>query len=180
VLTRSDYPWYALSVKARHEKAVAAALRGRGVLEFLPLYRSFHESGGRIQSVNLPLFPGYIFCSFDYRNRMLVLVNPGVLSIVGNGNSATPVDTREIDSIASMIQSGLAVSPWPFVKEGDIVYVEKGPLRGLQGTLIAFKGDYRVVVSVGLLQRSVAVEVNRWWVRPLPEAAPGRRCTSFA
>jgi transcription antitermination factor NusG len=179
ILPAFDYPWYALQVKARHEKKVAAALRGRGFVEFLPLYRSYHRSGGRMQPVQLPLFPGYVFCQFDYRNRLPVLVNPGVFSIVGNGHCATPVEKKEIEAIAALVESGLNLSPWPFIQTGDMVYIERGPLAGLEGILLGFKSEYRVIVSVGLLQRSVAVEVNRRWVRPvnvtsiIPHGEPG-------
>jgi len=168
MLESVEYPWYALSVKPRHEKKVSLELRGKGLSEYLPLYRSYHRSGGRLQPVLLPLFPGYLFCSFDIHNRLPVLMCPGVFSIVGYSNHPIPLRPEELQSIETMTESGLELAPWPYLEVGERVFIQEGPLRGMQGILLAFKGEFRLIVSIGLLQRSMSVEIDRCWVQPAP------------
>ena len=168
MLESVEYPWYALSVKARHEKKVSLELRGKGLNEFLPLYRSYHRSGGRLQPVLLPLFPGYLFCSFDIQHRLPVLTCPGVLSIVGYSNHPISLTAEELQAIETMTESGLELAPWPYLEVGERVFIQEGPLRGMEGILIGHKGNFRLIISIGLLQRSVSVEIDRCWVRPAP------------
>jgi transcription antitermination factor NusG len=160
--------WFALNVKYRHEKAVAAALRGKGYVEFLPTCRSQHRSGRRLRDVDLPLFPTYVFCQFDPLHRLPILKTAGVFSIVGTGKALHPVDEEELDAIRAMLKSGLFVEACPYLKIGDLAYVEEGPLKGRTGILQREKNQDRLVVSIHLLQRSVAVEIDRRWLRPLP------------
>lgn len=167
----SLHPWYALTVKHHHEKAVAQALEGRGILHYLPLYRSFHRSGGRTQAVMLPLFDGYIFASFDLAARLPVLTIPGVGSIVSIGRAPAQIAESDLDSIETMIQSDLNVAPYDPLVEGERVAIERGPLRGICGTLIANKPNYRLVLSIPLLQRAVSAEVEMEWVRPVKKSA---------
>lgn len=171
-------PWFALQVKFRHEKTVSQILRGKGYAEYLLLYRGRHHSGRCFQDVDLPLFPTYVFCRFDPLRRLPILMTHGVFSIVGTSSGPLPVDEEELDTVRRLIASGLHAEPWPFLQVGDPVYVEEGVLRGTHGTLQRFKKDeYRLVISVTLLQRSVAVEIDRAWVRPL---TPGRGRDSAA
>ena len=159
-------PWFALQVKFRHEKTVSQVLRGKGYTEYLPLYRGRHHSGRCFQDVDLPLFPTYVFCRFDPLRRLPILMTHGVFSIVGTSSGPLPVDEEELDSVRHLIGSGLHAEPWPFLRVGDPVCVEEGVLRGMHGTLQRFKNEYRLVISVTLLQRSVAVEIDRAYVRP--------------
>ena len=159
-------PWFALQVKFRHEKTVSQALRGKGYTEYLPLCRGRHRSGGRFQDVDLPLFPTYVFCRFDPLRRLPILMTPGVFSIVGTSSEPLPVDEEELGAVRRLIASGLHAEPWPFLQVGDPVYVEEGSLRGTHGILQRFKNKYRLVISITLLQRSVAVEIDRACVRP--------------
>jgi transcription antitermination factor NusG len=142
-------------------------LRLRGYAEFLPIYRKRSRWSDRVKDVDLPLFPGYVFGKFDVRHRLPILAIPGVLSIVGVGRHPEPVKESELNAIRRLIESGLPVMPWPFLQAGDLVLIEKGALAGLEGLLIQFKGQCRVVVSLGLLQRSVSVEIDRTMVRPV-------------
>ena len=167
----SRHPWYALTVKHHHEKTVAQALDGRGVQHYLPLYRSFHRSAGRTQSVMLPLFPGYIFASFDLSQRLPVLTIPSVGSIVCIGRAPAPITESDLESIETMIQSGLNVAPHEAFIEGEQVRIDRGPLQGVCGTLVANKPNYRLVISIPLLQRAVAAEVDMEWVRPVKSSA---------
>ena len=171
------YPWFAVNVKPRHEKVVAQACEGKGFVNFLPLYLSHHRSGGRIRPVLLPLFPSYLFCSFDPLWRLPVLTIPGVTAIVMIGRVPAPIPTAELEAVDALIHSGVPLHPWPFVEFGDYCHIEYGPLRGLEGILIASKPKDRLVLSIPLLQRSVSVEVDRSWIRPtkMPAQEPGRQ-----
>jgi len=160
------FPWFALQVKFRHEKTVSQALRGKGYNEYLPLYHGRHHSGGRFRDVDLPLFPTYVFCRFDPLQRLPILSTPGVFSIVGTSHEPLAVDDEELECVQRLIASGLHAEPWPFLQVGDPVYVEEGSLRGTHGVLQRFKNKYRLVISITLLQRSVAVEIDRACVRP--------------
>lgn len=164
-------------MKSRHEKVVAESLRGKNYSEFLPLYSARCRSGRSFKDVQLPLFPGYVFCRFDIHRRLPILTTPGVLLVVKTGDDFCPVEEQEISFIQTVVNSGLDAQPWPFLKEGDHVHVEEGPVRGLDGILLSVKNTHRLVVSVTLLQRSVAVEIDRCWVRPVsipkPAAASG-------
>jgi transcription antitermination factor NusG len=151
---------------------VAAALRGKAYAEFLPLYHSEHRSGGRIQRVLLPLFPTYVFCSFDPLKRLPLLTIPGVLCIVGFGKTLASIDAKELEGVNRMLESGMHVARCPYIETGEEVQIIRGALAGLQGILIAEKGRFRLVVSVSLLRRSVSVECDRDWVRPVRERKP--------
>ena len=109
----------------------------------------------------VPLFPSYVFCRFEYEKRVSVLNTPSVLSIVGFGSSPAPVPDEEIAAVRTAIASGRAIEPWPYVRAGDRVEVTHGPLKSLKGVLVQSKNHWRVVVSVDLLMRSLAVEVDR-------------------
>jgi len=153
--------WFALTVKPQHEKAAASALRVKGLEDFLPLHRGWRRWSDRIKELELPLFPGYVFCRFRPRERAKVLATPGIRCIVGFGKAPSPIPEAEIGSLQAMVASGLPVGPWPFLRVGQTVRIERGPLCGLEGMLLQLKDAWRVVVSVPLLQRSVAVEIDR-------------------
>lgn len=157
----TDPRWYVLSVRPRHENSAATALRNEGLEEFLPLYRSRRIWSDRIKELELPLFAGYVFCRFAMERRSSILKMPSVTSIVGFGSSGpAPVADREIASLRTMVGSGLALSPWPFLRVGQRILVDHGPLRGVEGIIIQVKNSARVVASISLLQRSVAVEID--------------------
>jgi transcription antitermination factor NusG len=158
-------PWYALQVRSRHEIGVARHLRGIGYEEFLPQYACRKRWSDRIKEVQAPLFPGYLFCRFNPQNRLPILTTPGVIQIVGYNRQPIPVDEDEIKSIRTLVTSGIPHQPWPFLKVGEKVRIESGPLRGLEGVLVGFKGTRRLILSVSLLQRSVAVEMDAAFVR---------------
>ena len=157
--------WYALQTRPKHEKFVSALLEGKGYRQLLPLYQSWHRSSGRMKSVLLPLFKGYLFCRFDSFRRLPILMTPGVLSIVGIGRQPEPLPSEDIARIQASCTSGLQIVPWPYLERGDLVRVECGPLQGVEGIFVNEKNTCRLVVSVEILSRSVAVEVDRDWVR---------------
>jgi transcription antitermination factor NusG len=170
-LEPTNAAWYAIQVRPRFEKVVAKHLEYKGYEEYLPLYKSRRRWSDRMKEVELPLFPGYIFCRFDIHNRLPILIVPGVLSVVGIGKVPVSLSHEEISSIQQVVQSGLQYEPWAYMKPGQIVSVERGPLAGLEGTVIEVKSNYRLIVSVPLLQRAVAVEIDQDCVQPVKDAA---------
>ena len=165
--------WYALRIKSRCEKLVATIARNKGFEEFLPLYQSRRRWSDRLKSVELPLFPGYLFCRLDPQYRLPLLTIPGVLHFVGVGKIPLPIDDREIAGIQAAVRSGLVTEPCPFLEVGQRVRMQDGPLEGLEGILTS-KQQNRLIVSVTLLKRSVAVAIERHWVAPLDFAGrPG-------
>jgi transcription antitermination factor NusG len=174
----NNHPWYAIHVQSKFESLVSTALRGKGYQEFLPLYRSRRRWSNRVVELDLPLFPGYLFCRFDVRGRLLpILTTPGVVSIVGAGRTPIPVSNDEIGAVRAILHSGLAALPWPFFHVGSKVYIEGGPLAGVEGVVTNTDKVYRLIVSVSLLQRSVAVEIDRAWARPIPNHMGPRAVT---
>jgi transcription antitermination factor NusG len=159
--------WFALRVKSNCEKSVATLVRSKGFEEFLPLYRSCHRWSDRLQSAESPLFPGYTFCRVDVNVRLPILKIPGVLHFIGIGKVPIPIEDTEIAAIQKAVCSGLPAEPWAYVKVGQLVRLDGGPLAGLEGILIETLRQCRVVVSVSLLQRSLAVEIERNWITPL-------------
>ena len=164
--------WYAIKVRPGHEKTVAAGLRNKGIEQFLPLYRSRRFWSDRIKELELPLFSGYLFCRFASQNRLPIFTTPGVTSIVGYGNTPAALPDKEIADLMTLVSSGLQLSPWPFLKIGQKVHIDRGPLKGIDGAVLQIKDSSRLIVSISLLQRSVAVEIESAVLRPQQEAAP--------
>lgn len=165
-------PWYALTVKPRHEKAVAAHLFSRGLDEYLPRYPARRAWSDRIKTVEMPLFPGYIFCRFGSHERFAVVRTPGVTGVVGFRTADIPVSDAEIATVRAILASGLPVEPGSPLREGDLVRIEEGPLAGVRGRIVRSKGVARLVVNLDLLLRSVIVEVDRNVVGPCPPPSP--------
>lgn len=163
----SIHPWYAVRVKSNQEQAVRVALEGHGYTAFLPTYRSRRQWSDRMKEIQLPLFPGYVFCRFDFQQRLPILKIGGVIGIVTAGRAALPVPDHEIEAVRLIVQSKLQAQPWPFLRIGEKVLIQHGPLQGLQGLLLNVRKNLNVVVSVEMLQRSVAVEIEGDWVKPL-------------
>jgi transcription antitermination factor NusG len=117
-----------------------------------------------------PLFSGYVFCRFDVSKRLPILTTPGVVSVVGIGKQPLPIPDDELAAIKTILESAQYAEPWPYLREGQKVRLERGPLSGVEGIILKKKKSdkWRLVVSVTLLQRSVAAEVERDWVRVIP------------
>ena len=158
--TGVSYPWFALQIRMRHEANVADHLQGKGYEWFLPLYKARRRWSDRVKEVSSPLFPGYLFCRFNPYDRLPILKTPGVTQIVGYNHVPVPVDEQEIEAIRRLIASGLPNCPCAFLQVGSKVRIEAGALRGLEGILTELKGKRRLVLSITLLQRSVAVEID--------------------
>jgi len=159
--------WYALYVRSRHEKVVERGLRGKGYSAFSPFYRTTRKRVDRIAAIDVPLFPGYVFCYFDSNTRLPILMTPGIVGVVGPGNRPEAVDDTEIASIRTLALSGHQVQPWPYLRSGQRIRVQAGPLVGAQGVFLRVKDEYHLVVSITLLQRAVSVVVDKNSVAPL-------------
>jgi len=166
--------WFALRVKSRCEKIVSTIVQNKGFQEFLPVYQSRRQWSDRVKSLEMPLFPGYVFCRLNPQNRLPLLTIPGALHFVGIGKAPVPIDDMEINAIQSAVRSGLSTEPWPYLEIGDRVQLEDGPLSGLEGILVGTAKEHRLVVSVSLLKRSMAVTIERHWARPLDSAGRPR------
>ena len=166
-MTDLNRQWYALYVNVRREKVTAAALHNRGFEKFLPFGRTRRHWSDRIKEVEVPLFPRYLFCRFNVQERHRVLTTPGIEYIVGIGKIPVPVPDVEISAMETVMNAGVTTQPWPFLQTGQWVRIEEGVLSGLEGILLDFRGSRRLVISVTLLQRSVAVEIDRLDVTPV-------------
>jgi transcriptional antiterminator NusG len=175
----SNYPWYAIKVRTSSEERVARALEGKGYELFLPTYVESRRYSDRIKKVKSALFPGYIFGRFDVNRRLPILQSEGVEHIVGIGQVAEPIADAEIQAIRAVAACGMNAEPWPYLREGDRVMVQFGGLTGVIGELVQMKGNplhgnQRLVLSIHLLQRSISVEIDRGWVRPLDGRLAGQ------
>jgi transcription antitermination factor NusG len=159
--------WYAARTRSRHEKVVARQLQQRAVECFLPLYQTLRQwRNGRFQ-LSLPLFPGYLFVRIAMSERLKVLQVPGVVGLVGFNGVATPLPQAEIDTIREALRKGVAAEPYPYLKVGQFVRVVRGPMSGLQGTLVRRKGKLRVVIRLDLIMRSVAMDIDAAEIEPM-------------
>ena len=164
--------WFAIRVKSNRERVAADALNARNLEVCLPVYREHRNSRNRARTVELPLFSGYVFSRFDARDRLPILTVPGVVHIVGFGNDPQPVDPREMASVFALVQTGLPAVPHPYLNVGNRIQLRFGPLRGVEGVVLAHKNETKLVMSVSLLQRSIAVDVEREWVDGLLRRQP--------
>jgi transcription antitermination factor NusG len=164
---RQAYPWFALRLRSNYERITGIHLRERGYEEFAPSYKVERRWSDRTKLIDQFLFPGYIFCRFDPTDRLPILTVPGVVDVVGFGKSPQNIPDAEIERVRRMVESGLLVTPYPYLQVGQAVLIERGPLSGVEGILVEVKGKARLVVSVNLLRRSVSAEVDRHSIRPI-------------
>ena len=168
------YPWFALRVRSHYERVTVNHLRQRGYEEFAPSCKIEKRWSDRTKQIDQFLFPGYIFCRFNPNDRLAVVTAPGVVDVVGFGKKPERIPDTEMDRVRRMVESGLLVTPYPYVQVGQAVLIERGPLSGLEGILVEVKGKVRLVVSINLLQRSVSAEVDRYSIRPIPALSTER------
>jgi transcriptional antiterminator NusG len=152
--------WYAVYTCSRHEKQVSRQLHERQINCFLPTYQSVRRWKDRRKEVEFPLFPGYLFVQVREAERLRVLQVSGVVDLVSFNGRPAPLDDNEIESLRSGIASGICTEPHPYLKAGRRVRVKYGPLAGIEGFLIRHKDKYRVVISIDLIMRSIAAEVQ--------------------
>lgn len=166
-LSHSLLEWFAIYTTARHEKRVAEQLSVRRIETFLPLYGSVRswKNGCKVK-VELPLFPCYVFVRLSRQDKTRALQIPGVLSFVGVAGRPAALAESEIDALRSGIQA-LNCEPHPYLVVGERARITKGPLAGFEGVLVRKKGALRVVISLNLIMKSIAVEVDAADVEPI-------------
>jgi transcription antitermination factor NusG len=134
--------------------------RAKGYEELLPCEVEQHQWSDRRKTLEVPLFPRYVFCRFRFAERVPVLNTPGVVRIVGFGRAPTPIPEEEIMALQKLVSSGVPATRCPYLGVGDKIRIRRGALAGLEGTFVEVKGSCRVVVSVHLLQRSVYTVID--------------------
>ena len=162
-------PWFTLQTRPRNEKQVERLLIHKGYECCLPMYRQKRRWSDRVIEVELPLFPTYIFCRFNSSAIGKAISTPGVARIIGFGGQPAEVAFEEIEALQLLGQSDLLREPWAYIPGGALVQVETGPLTGVQGVFCSNEDKRRLVISVTLLQRSVAVQIDENTVISLVE-----------
>ena len=157
--------WYAVYTCVRHEKRVAEQMERRRLKGFVPLYWAAHRWKDRRKEVLLPLFPSYVFVHVALRDRLRVLEIPGVVSIISSQGKPTPLLASEIEAFRQVF-GGVRMEPHPYLQAGCRVRVRRGPMAGLEGFFLRRKEGLRLVVSIDILMRSVAVEIAETDVEP--------------
>jgi len=157
----AEQQWYAAYTSANHEKRVAEQLGVRHVEHFLPTYTSVRKWKDRRVTLQMPLFAGYVFVRMALRERLRVQQIPGVACLVGFGGLPTALPEEEMEALRARLAAGLRAEPHPFLTVGRRVRVKGGPLVGMEGILAKRKNRARLVVSVELIQRSMAVEIDQ-------------------
>ena len=163
-----DPQWFAIWTRSRHEKLVRDQLAQKSDVDvFLPTIGKWSRWKDRKKKIDWPLFPGYVFARFVADERVGILKVDGVVQIISNNGMLSAIPDDEIDSIRTLVESELAYDPVPLIKEGDMVKVTSGPLKGVVGRLITKKGvQARLVLSVDLIGQAVSVEVDAADVKP--------------
>lgn len=159
--TNDALRWYAIYTRSRHEKRIKDRLDNQSLESFLPLYQAVHRWKDRRMLVSLPLFPGYLFVRMVLpEHRRPVVTLPGVVNLVGRPGCPTPIEDHEIETLRRCSMRGQSVMPHPYLTMGRRVRVLRGALADLEGILVRRKGKSRLILSVQLIARSVAVEVD--------------------
>ena len=165
--------WFAIQVNCRQESLISRQFRMKGYEEFVPLYSQTPYRAPK-PKIYQPVVPGYVFCRLNLSERILpVLTTPGVIRIVGAGRVPVALEDSEIETIRRAVALG-QIEPYPGFAKGRRVVLTDGPLAGCEGVIEQVKKGWRLVISVALLQRSVAVEIDQSWARP-NNTAPFRR-----
>jgi transcription termination/antitermination protein NusG len=157
--------WYAIWTRSRHEQVVREQLERKGVEAFLPTVPKWSRWKDRKKKIDWPLFPGYCFARFDARDRLPIVKCTGVVNIVGFDGEIVPIPDFEIAGIRRLVESDLQFDPCPFIREGTMVEVVHGPLRGVVGRLLRKGAHARLVLAVDLIGQAVSVEVDAADVR---------------
>ena len=163
--------WYAGYTASRHEKRVSEHFAQRGVEHFLPLYETIHRWNNGRHRVQLPLFPGYIFVRIVLQERLRVLEVPGFVRLVGFNGLPHPLPETDINKMKEALNKGVLAEPYPYLTVGTRVEIRNGPMQGMTGILLRRHNKCRVVISVDLIMRSMAVEVEASDVVPIRKSA---------
>jgi len=159
--------WYAVYTRHQHERQVARLIEGKEITAFLPSYPVHRQWADRRMVIEKPLFPCYVFVRTDEGHMLPVVQTPGVIQVVSSAGKPVPVPDEEIDAIQRAMMGRLRLEPCPFINVGDRVRITHGALEGIEGLLIRKKSGYRVVLSIEMLQKSVAVEIPDCYIEPV-------------
>jgi transcription antitermination factor NusG len=162
-----DSHWWALYTRHQHEKVVADMLSAKGFEVFLPLYDSIRRWKDRQKLISLPLFPCYVFVRGGLHRRLQVVTTPGIHMILSHGAEVAVIPEDEIEAIRRTIEGPCRMEPHPFLRCGERVRVIRGSLQGIEGLLVRKKNQFRLVLSVEMLAKSVAVEIDASDVEPV-------------
>ena len=163
--------WYAVSTRSRHEKSAATMLTSLGVCHYLPLVREIHRWSDRKKAVRVPLFPGYLFVNIvnSSEARLHILRIPGVTTLVANGNGPAAIPDAEIENIRAVLLQDIECASYPYHETGDRVRIIRGALAGMEGRFLRSGADSKLVISVEMIQRSVAISVSECDIEPICE-----------
>ncbi len=159
-MNSADRQWYAIYTRSRHEKTVASRLEEKQIEVFLPLRKVLRRWKDRRKEVLMPLFSSYVFVRIPDTRKLSVLQTPGVVQILSEKGKPLPIPEDQIASIQILVESGLNYDPYPYLKEGSLVSVVRGPLSGVQGILLEKRKKHLLVLSVDLIQQSAALQVD--------------------
>jgi transcription antitermination factor NusG len=154
------YPWFALQTMPKNERKVERLLKQKGYDCFTPIYRSKRKWSDRTVVIDFPLFPGYVFCRFNHSAMGKAISTQGVTRIVGFGGTPAEVAREEVEALQLLARSDFLRQPWKYLPDGTRVLVETGPLAGVQGVIGAGENKKQLVISITLLQRSVAIQLD--------------------
>jgi transcription antitermination factor NusG len=154
------HPWFALQTRPKNERKVECLLNQKGYDCFMPIYRSKRKWSDRVVEIDFPLFPGYVFCRFNASALGKAISTEGVVRVVGFGGTPAEVDSEEMEALGVLARTSLLREPWKYLPSGTLVLVETGPLAGIQGIIKADENNKLLVISVTLLQRSVAIQLD--------------------
>jgi transcription antitermination factor NusG len=158
----ADSSWFAAQTKPRHEKKVSVGLQEKGIHSFLPLHREKRKWSDRQQWIEVPLFSHYVFVRIPLTDetRVRVLQTSGVVQLAGAAGRGTPIPNGQIENLQAIVQHQVAMTPHAFINVGERVRIRGGALNGLEGVLAAIKDDKSLIVSVDLIQKSVAIRID--------------------
>lgn len=174
---RSGMNWFAVQVRSRSEYLIAQVLHNKGFEEFVPRYKAKSQWSDRTVAVELPLFPGYIFCRLDPAARLPILITEGVIRIVGVGKAPSPIADSEIEAVRLAVSSGFPVQPHSYLAIGSRILIKEGPLAGVEGILTGQKNRY-FVVSIELIHCSISVDVQAAALTAISPVQPMRMLQS--
>lgn len=166
----SKETWYALYTRHQHEKNASQVLSQKGFETFLPLYQAIHQWKDRKKEIWLPLFPSYVFVSGDLSRSLDVLKTPGVVGFVSSSGRPAVIPSEQIQAVRQVVLRSRA-EPHPFLQAGDRVRVKSGSLAGVEGILVRKKNYWRLVISVEMLGKSVATEIEASVIERVRRAA---------
>ena len=176
--TFRPYSWFAIQTRSRHEKVVRSQLEMRNVETFLPTMRRLSQWTDRKKEIEVPLFAGYCFARFSLADRLPVLQSQGVVRVIGSGERPEPIPEEEIESLRKLISSSSDYMSCPYLREGMLVEVIRGPLKGVKGRLVREARRCRLVLSISLIQRAVTIEIDTDSVIATANSEGGRALAS--